>query len=71
MSEPKPRRRNKPPGRVEQAAERVVDAIRDGVREIELGLDAGDHTPIGELAGVIEEVRHPEGEEDGPPARRR
>lgn len=58
-------------GRIKEAAEHVVDAVRDRVREIELGLDEGDHTVIGELSGVIEEVAHPEGEEDGRPARKR
>jgi hypothetical protein len=67
----KPGRATKNPGRLEEAAEHVIDGVRDRVRDVELGLDAGDHTIAGEVAGVIEEVVHPEGEEDERPAARR
>ena len=53
--------------RVEQAAEHVIDTVRDGIRRVELALDEGDHTPIGELSGLVEEALHPEGRSEGGP----
>jgi hypothetical protein len=63
-SPPRKRRRH---GRVEQAAEHVVDSVRDGIRRVELALDEGDHTPVGELAGLVGEALHPEGRSEGGP----
>ena len=70
MPDTPPRKRRKH-GRAEQAAEHVIGTLRDGIRRVELALDEGDHTPVGELSGLVEEALHPEGRSEGGPERDR
>ncbi|GAC1574839.1 MAG: hypothetical protein NVS3B18_08460 [Candidatus Dormibacteria bacterium] len=68
-STPRPADRPAPDRPDDGILERAMDAIRDRVRSVELGLLEGDHTPVGEFSGVFEELVHPQGEEDPAPER--
>ena len=67
VTENTPRSRKKAPAPAEHHEGRVehaIEAIHDRVRDLEMGLLEGDHTPIGELSGLFEETVHPDFDED-------